>query len=104
VTYVIKRKLQSVVGGGRGDAPSVPGAPGAAGVMGTMGAMGTPGVPGVPGMTGATGVDGITTIIHHIQTSGDGVIQNLPSLMDTLTVNRLVVRKSARAPFGTNIF
>lgn len=43
----------------------------------------------------------MTSFIQHIQTSTTGVTQTLPSLMDSLTVNHLVVNKTMRIPFGT---
>ena len=44
----------------------------------------------------------MATFIQHVQDSTAGIVQTLPSLMDNLTVNHLVVKKTMRIPFGTD--
>ena len=121
MTYIVKRKLQSVLGGGRGSGegvqgemgvpgtsgaagipgvggvPGLPGTPGAAGVIGTRGAMGIAGAVGAAGAPGISLAD-ISNLIQHTQTSTAGLVLNY----DSLTVNHLIVRRTMRAPFGTD--
>ena len=44
----------------------------------------------------------MTSFIQQVQTSGAGIVQTLPSLMDSLTVNHLVVKKTMKIPVGTD--
>ncbi len=97
--YIVKRKLQSAVGGG-GDGEVIEGAPGAAGIQGITGVGGIPGVPGVAGLTGATGAAGLSVLIQHIQTNTTSDI----SSQDTIVVNHLVVRKTCKIPALTDGF
>ena len=42
------------------------------------------------------------TFVQHIQTSTEGIVLSGTSLMDTLTVNHLVVKKTLKIPAGTD--
>ena len=42
------------------------------------------------------------SFIQHIQTSTEGLVLSGTSLMDSLTVNHLVVIKTNKIPFGTD--
>jgi len=44
----------------------------------------------------------MTTFVQHVQDSSAGIVQTLPSLMDNLTVNHLVVKKTLKIPVGTD--
>ena len=44
----------------------------------------------------------MTSIVQQVQTSGAGIVQTLPSLMDSLTVNHLVVKQTLKIPVGTD--
>ena len=44
----------------------------------------------------------ITSFVQQIQTSTEGLVLSGTSLMDTLTVNHLVVNKTLKIPFGTD--
>ncbi|KKN62193.1 hypothetical protein LCGC14_0514720 [marine sediment metagenome] len=44
----------------------------------------------------------MTSFIQHVQTSDAGVTQTLPSLMDSLTVNHLVVKRTLKIPARTD--
>ena len=75
MSYVIKRKLRSAIGGGKASAT---------------------------GTKGSADVGGLTTLIQHIQTSTEGIVTTLPGLMDSLTVNHLVVKKTLKIPALTD--
>ena len=40
--------------------------------------------------------------IQHVQDSTAGIVVSVPSLMDSLTVNHLVVMKTLKIPVGTD--
>ena len=44
----------------------------------------------------------LSSFIQHTQTSTEGLVLSGTSLMDTLTVNHLVVRKTMKIPVGTD--
>ena len=44
----------------------------------------------------------MATFVQHVQISTEGLVTSVPSLMDTLTVNHLVVKKTMRVPIGTD--
>ena len=44
----------------------------------------------------------LNSFIQHIQTSSEGIVTTLPGLMDTLTVNHLIVKKTMKIPVGTD--
>ena len=46
----------------------------------------------------------MASFIQHVQDSGAGLIVTLPSLMDNLTINHLVVRKTMKIPALTDGF
>ena len=44
----------------------------------------------------------MAAFIQQVQDSGAGIVQTLPSLMDSLTVNHLVVKRTLKIPIGTD--
>ncbi len=44
----------------------------------------------------------VSSLVQHIQTSTEGIVTTLPGLMDSLTVNHLVVKKTLKIPAGTD--
>lgn len=44
----------------------------------------------------------MASFIQHVQTSTAGVTIAVPSLLDSLTVNHLVVQKTMKIPVGTD--
>ncbi len=42
------------------------------------------------------------SFVQHVQTSTEGLVLTGTSLMDTLTVNHLVVKKTMKIPVGTD--
>lgn len=44
----------------------------------------------------------MAAFVQHVQTSTTGVTLSVPALMDSLTVNDLVVMKTMKIPVGTD--
>lgn len=44
----------------------------------------------------------MAAFVQHVQTSTTGVTVSVPSLMDSLTVNHLVVNTTMKIPVGTD--
>lgn len=80
MTYIIKRKLQSAVGG-----------------VGTTGDTGATGAAGIGG-----GISGLSSLIQHIQISTEGLVLSGSNQMDTLIVNHLVVQRTLKIPARTD--
>ena len=49
-----------------------------------------------------TSTASLSTLIQHIQTSTAGLTVTTPSLLDTLTVNHLIVRRTLKIPARTD--